>query len=287
MPEDMSTATEQERRDRVDALLAGMNRPLVALSGGVDSALLAARAARVGGAAATLTGALYAAEETDRARAIARSLGLPHFELAVDALAEENIRSNPLDRCYHCRRLGMGQVVVLAREKGYGTVVDGENADDADDYRPGVRAMRELGLRAPLREAGMTKAMIRRWSAELGLPTADLPAAACLASRFPFGHGLTQAALRQVEEAEAYLRGLGIRQVRLRHHGDTARIEAEADAIAFLAAPERRQAVVDRLTALGYRRVTLDLAGYRTGSFNPDPDALAASGATASPGTAP
>ncbi|MDR1921732.1 MAG: ATP-dependent sacrificial sulfur transferase LarE [Candidatus Adiutrix sp.] len=260
---------EAAARKRVDEIIGVLARPLVALSGGVDSALVAARAAARGGGAATLVGPMYAAEETERARTVARQLGLPHYEVFVDSLSVENIRSNPLDRCYHCRRFGMGRLVELAAEKGYGVVLDGENADDANDYRPGSRAMRELGLRAPLREAGLTKAMIRRWSAELNLPTADIPAAACLASRFPYGSPLTEEALGRVEKAEAFLRGLGVRQVRLRHYDDTARIEAEAEAIDFLAAQPQRGLILRTLTGLGYRRVVLDLAGYRTGSLNP------------------
>ncbi|MDR0362131.1 MAG: ATP-dependent sacrificial sulfur transferase LarE [Planctomycetota bacterium] len=269
MDADAMESNEEEIRRRVDAILAGMPRPMAALSGGVDSALLAARVSLVGGGAATLVGAMYAGEETERARMVARLLGLPHHEVFVDALSVEEIRSNPLDRCYHCRRFGMGRLVELAKAEGYGIVVDGENADDAGDYRPGVRAMRELGLRAPLREAGMTKAMIRRWSADLGLPTADIPAAACLASRFPYGSPLTDNALRQVERAEAYLRGLGVRQVRVRHYGDTARIEAEPEAIPVISASPLRQRILDALNEMGYGRVTVDLAGYRTGSLNP------------------
>lgn len=260
---------EKESRRRMDEILAGMKRPLVALSGGVDSALVAARISLIGGGAATLVGAMYAAEETERARAVARLLRMPHHEVFVDALSDEAIRSNPVDRCYHCRRLGMGRLIELARAEGYGVVLDGENADDAGDYRPGVRAMRELRLRAPLREAGLTKAMIRRWSAELGLPTADLPAAACLASRFPYHTPLTEEALRRVERAESFLRGLGLRQVRLRHYGDMARIEVEKEAIASVAASPLREKILDTLLGLGYRYATVDLAGYRMGSLNP------------------
>ncbi|MDR1519467.1 MAG: TIGR00268 family protein, partial [Planctomycetota bacterium] len=139
--------------------------------------------------------------------------------------------------------------------------------------RPGVKAMRELGLRGPLREAGLGKSWIRRWSAERGRPTADIPAAACQASRFPHGTPLTEEALRRVERAEAFLRHLGLRQVRVRHHGEVARIEAGADDIAGLASQPRRDEIVRELTRQGYRRVALDLAGYQSGSLNPPPPA--------------
>ena len=262
-------AEELEARRKVDEILAGLGKPLVAFSGGVDSALLVARVSLIGGGAATLSGSMYAAEETERARAVAKSLGVKHHEIPIDSLAVEGVRANPIDRCYHCRKSGMAKLVELAGTEGYDAVVDGENADDADDYRPGVRAMRELGLRGPLREAGLGKDWIRRWSAELGLPTADLPAAACLASRFPPGTPLTEKALRQVEEAERFLRGLGLRQVRVRHHGEAARIEVEPAEIASLAAPPLRERVARELNRLGYRRVSLDLAGYQAGSLNP------------------
>ncbi|MDR1536310.1 MAG: ATP-dependent sacrificial sulfur transferase LarE [Planctomycetota bacterium] len=262
---------ELAARKRLDAILAGMKRPLVALSGGVDSALLAARAALRGGGAATLRGSMYAAEETERARSLARQLGIRHYEVFVDSLAVDEIRRNPADRCYHCRKCGMGKLAELARAEGYGVVIDGENADDAADYRPGVRAMRELGLRGPLREAGLGKLWIRRWSAELGLPTADLPAAACLASRFPPGVPLSDEALRRVERAEIFLRRLGLRQVRVRHHGEVARIETDSESIEFLAGRGRREEIVDEFVRLGYRRVALDLAGYQAGSLNPLP----------------
>ena len=264
-------ADELAAREKVDAILAGLGRPLVAFSGGVDSALLVARVSRIGGGAATLIGSMYAGEETERARAVAKRLGVKHHEVSIDSLAVEGVRANPADRCYHCRKSGMAKLVELAQAEGYDAVVDGENADDADDYRPGVKAMRELGLRGPLREAGLGKFWIRRWSAELGLPTADLPAAACLASRFPPGTPLTEKALRQVEAAERFLRGLGLRQVRVRHHGEVARIEAELEEIASLASPPRREQVVRELNRIGYRRVSLDLAGYQTWSLNPLP----------------
>ncbi len=260
---------EQAIRDHVDAILASLGRPMVALSGGVDSALLAARAMRVGGAAATLTGTLYPAAELERARATAKHLRIRHFEIAVDHLAVPEVERNDPDRCYHCRRAGMTQLLDLARREGYTQVVDGDNADDADDYRPGVRAMRELGFRGPFREAGMTKAMIRRWAGELGLPTAQVPAAACLATRIPFGTRLTEEALRRVERAEAVVAAVVPGRVRVRDLGGVACIETDAADIAVFLRDDVRNDIVKKLSALGYRRVTIDLAGYRMGSLNP------------------
>ncbi|MCC8179627.1 MAG: ATP-dependent sacrificial sulfur transferase LarE [Planctomycetes bacterium] len=254
-------------RAAVDSLLAEIRRPLVALSGGVDSALLAARAALVGGGAATLVSSLFPEEEMERARATAKQLGIRHYEVAIDPLSFELVRSNPVDRCYHCRRAGMGLLVELAEREGYGLVVDGENADDSDDYRPGTRAMRELGMRGLFREAGMTKAMIRRWAAELGLSTASTPAAACLATRIPFGTELSLDKLRRIENSENFIKNFAIRQVRGRDLAGLACIEVDKDSVAIVAA--HGEEISARLKELGFDRVALDLAGYSMGSLNP------------------
>lgn len=272
MPDSLSpSAPAAAKRERLDALLSSLPRPLVALSGGADSALVAARAAAagLGAAAATLSGPLFCAEETERAAAVARFLGLPHHLAPLDALAIPEVRANPPDRCYHCKRAGMGLLHDLAHRMGHGAVLDGQNADDDRDWRPGSRAAAELGVRSPLKEAGLGKEDIHAWSRELGLPTAGLEASACLASRIPHGTALTAAALGRVAAAESALRHMGFRRVRVRHEGETARIEVDPGQVAELARLPARAEAARAMKALGFRNAALDLEGYRTGSLNP------------------
>lgn len=270
------TPSADDPRGRLERILAGMERPVVALSGGVDSALLAARAVAAGHepVALTLDGPLFAAEERRRARELARLLGLPLEIVPFDALAVPEIRDNPPDRCYYCKRAGFGLIVQWAVRHKRGPVLDGQNPDDENDYRPGTRAAAELGVRSPLKEAGLTKEMIRAWSRELDLPTAEVPAAACLASRIPHGTPIARTALERIDRAEEYLRGRGLGgRVRVREYDGLARIELEpADfaKLAAAAAAERGELVL-RLRGLGYRHVTLDLAGYRPGGLDSTP----------------
>jgi uncharacterized protein len=191
---------------------------------------------------------------------------LPHDDLAVEAIV-----ANPPDRCYHCKFTRFDRLLTVARAEDYPRLLHGENADDAGDYRPGRRAAEELGVRAPLREAGLAKAEVRALARARGLPNWDRPADACLASRFPYGTRLTAEGLARVEAAEATLRRLwGLRHLRVRDHHPVARVEVPAGDIARLAQPEARDAAVAALRALGYRYVALDLAGYRMGSLNPE-----------------
>jgi uncharacterized protein len=176
--------------------------------------------------------------------------------------------ANPPERCYYCKGELFGKLVAIAREEGLPVVADGANLDDRDDFRPGARAAAELGVRSPLREVGLTKAEIREISRELGLPTWDKPSFACLASRFPYGSEITRDRLTQVAEAERLLRALGLRQLRVRHHGDVARIEVDPADFAVLIASESRARITEELHRLGFLYVTLDLDGYRTGSMN-------------------
>ena len=182
----------------------------------------------------------------------------------------EYVKNNP-DRCFHCKDELYGRLTAIARERGFASVLDGCNLDDTGDFRPGRRAAAEHGVRSPLLEAGLTKAEIRELSRERGLPTWDKPAMACLSSRIPYGTPVTVEALSSVDQAEAYLRSLGLRQLRVRHHvlpsGDTiARVETDDAGIDLALA--NRAAIAERLKELGYLYVTLDLAGYRTGSMN-------------------
>jgi len=256
---------------RLVEIVKGLDTVLVAFSGGVDSALLARVARDVLGeraAAVTASSPVHPDDERDDAIALARVIGIRHRVIALDPLTLDAFRANPPDRCYHCKREIFGRLLREAEEMGLAAVADGANADDARDFRPGLRAVKELGVRSPLKEAGLTKDDIRQMSRALGLSTWDRPSRACLASRFPYGDAITRDALRSVDQAETFLRGLGLRQLRVRRHGDTARIEVPPDEIARLATSDARARIVARLKQLGFTYVTLDLEGFRSGSLN-------------------
>jgi uncharacterized protein len=242
---------------------------LIAFSGGVDSSLVTAIAAQELGdraVAVTATSEVYLAEEAALAAAVAGRFGVRHQMVEVDLLALPAFQTNPQDRCYHCKLHLFRQFDALRKQLGLAWLADGENLDDGDDYRPGRRAARELGVRSPLVEAGLGKPAVRALAAKLGIPGADRPAMACYASRFPYGTPVDSAGLRRVSAGETMLRGLGFAQVRLRHHGDVARIEVTEPDLARLM--ELRASVVDGIRQLGYLYVCVDLDGYRRGSLN-------------------
>jgi len=250
--------------------LRSMDRVVVALSGGVDSGLVLALAREEvpgGVLAVTSCSESVPPSEVEEARALAGSLRVEHLVIHTEELADPAYRSNPVDRCYYCKKELYGKLGALARERGFACVLDGANADDARDVRPGMRAAREQGVRSPLLEAGIGKEEVRALARGLGLPVWDKPAAPCLSSRVPHGTEVTAALLARIDAAEQALRSLGFREVRVRHHGELGRIELPEADLARAAAPPLREAVLRAVRDAGWSAAVLDLRGFRSGAF--------------------
>jgi uncharacterized protein len=261
----------REREAALFARLRAFPSLIVAYSGGVDSAFLGWAAQRALGSrvlCVTADSASYPERHRRMAIDIAGRFELPHEIIGTGELANPDYRANAPDRCYHCKHELYTRLTALAAERGFAAVADGSNADDRGDYRPGRRAAREFGVVSPLDEAGLTKADIRALSREAGLPTWDEPASACLSSRVPYFSEVTEEKLRAIEGAEAELRALGFRVLRVRHHGDVARIEVAPDELPRLVEPAMAKAVDAAIRTHGFRYVAVDLRGYRLGSLN-------------------
>lgn len=262
----------RSKADKLRAIIRARPKAVVAFSGGVDSTLLLKACVDALGAAhvTAVTGVsqTYTPEEKAAARRSARGLGVRHILIETDELACAAFAANPADRCYHCKRELFGRIAELARSLGADTFYDASNVDDLADYRPGHRAVEEFGVQSPLVEAGLTKRDVRALSKKLGLGSWDKPANPCLASRVPYGTPITVETLARIRAGEKYLRGLGFPIVRLRHHGELARIEVPASELPRITRPETARKIARRLRSLGYLWTSVDLEGYRMGSLN-------------------
>jgi uncharacterized protein len=260
-----------DKINRLKTLLEKINSAVVAFSGGLDSTFLLKMAYdQLGDRVVALTALspTYPEWEMKEAKDLASNIGVRHYLRHSDELSNPLFRQNPRDRCYHCKKELIILCKELAEELGLAHVLEGSNASDLQDHRPGLRAVNEEGVLSPLKEVGMTKEEIRKWSKKIGLPTWSKASQACLASRFPYGSSIEAGRLKQIERAENLLREIGFHQFRVRYHNSVARIEVEKKDLSRFLDEDLRESVVRRFRELGFTYTAVDLQGYRTGSLN-------------------
>ncbi len=268
----MAQMSVAEKLDQMRGILRSLKRVAVAFSAGVDSTFLLKAAVDELGSenvlAVTSDSDSIARQELQEARALAEQIGAEHVVIETKEFENPDYLANPVDRCYHCKAELFAAITELINRRGFGAIVCGNNADDLHDWRPGIKAGQERNVRAPCAEVGLTKNEIRTLSEEMGLPTFDKPATPCLASRVELGEPISPDKLHMIEQAEAFLRSLGLRELRVRHHGKLARIEIPADRITEFMQPEVRTRIHEELRRIGYTWVAMDLRGFRSGSMN-------------------